>query len=135
MTTTDEQAIRTLLADYEKALNTSDARAAAAVYAEDGVFYPYNLPTATGTQELLAAYEQIFDTIELAVTFDIHEIVVDGDTAFATTGSHGQVTVLEPGVTVGEANREVFVLIRRNGAWKVGRYMFNKSAAPAAPGA
>ncbi len=51
---TDEQQIRDLLSAYEKALNTSDAEAAAAVYAGDGVFYPYNLPTAAGTEELLA---------------------------------------------------------------------------------
>ncbi|MEU6264628.1 YybH family protein [Saccharopolyspora shandongensis] len=130
---TDKIQIRELLASYEKALNTSDASAAAAVYAEDGVFYPYNLPTATGTEQLLASYEQIFNTIKLDIAFDVYEIVVEGDLAYATTGSKGQVTVLEPNLTVAEENREVFVFVRLDGAWKIARYMFNKPAAPATP--
>ncbi len=132
---TDEFLIRDLLGNYEKALNTSDAEAAVAVYADDGVFYPYNLPTAAGTEELLASYRRIFATIKLDIVFDIHDIVVAGDVAWATTGSQGHVTVLEPGLTVAEANREMFAFARTEDGWKVSRYMFNKSAAPEAPGA
>ncbi len=135
MSTTDEQAIREVLTTYAQSLNDADAQAAVAVYAEDGVFYPYNLPTATGTTELLASYEQIFRTIKLEIAFTIDQVVVDGDLAYAATSSAGQVTVLEPGITVPESNREVFVLVRRDDTWKVAQYMFNKSEAPAAPGA
>ncbi len=128
---TDELEIRALLEAYETALNTADAAAAAAVYAPDGVFYPHNLPTATGTPALLASYQQIFETIKLDITFDIHEIAIAGDLAYATTGSTGHVTVLAPGITVAEANREVFTFVRLDGAWKVARYMFNKASDPA----
>lgn len=130
--TTDEAQIRELLAAYEQALNTSDAAAAVEVYAAGGVFYPYNLPTATGRDELLASYRQIFETIRLEIAFDVHEVVVQGDLAYATTGSKGQVTVLAEDLTVPEENREVFVFTRTDGPWKVSQYMFNKSAAPGA---
>lgn len=125
---TDIAQVTALLATYERALNTADATSAASLYAEDGVFYPYNVPTAAGA-EILGSYEQIFNTIKLEVAFTVHEIVVDGDIAFATTESNGQVTVLEPGITAPEANRELFVFVREAGDWKIGRYMFNKSQA------
>ncbi len=127
-TSTDIARITGLLATYEQALNTADAARAASLYAADGVFYPYNVPTASGA-EILGSYEQIFNTIKLDIAFAIHEIVVDGDTAFATTESKGQVTVLEPGITAPEANRELFVFVREANDWKIGRYMFNKSGA------
>lgn len=97
-TNTDVAQIAELLATYEQALNTGDAASAASLYAADGVFYPYHVPTASGA-EILGSYTQIFNTIRLDIAFTIHEIVVDGDTAFATTESKGQVTVLEPGIT------------------------------------
>lgn len=127
-TDTSKAQITELLATYEKALNTADAPSAASLYAADGVFYPHHVPTATGA-EILGSYEQIFNTINLDIAFTIHEIVIDGDIAFATTGSKGEVTVLEPGVTVPEENRELFVFVREAGEWKIGRYMFNKPTA------
>ncbi|MGI5518379.1 YybH family protein [Streptomyces sp. CA-106131] len=129
-TTQDQEQIRTLLAAYEKSLNTSDAKAAEAVYADDGVFYPYNLPTAAGG-ELRGSYESIFKVIRLNITFTVHEIVVDGALAYATTGSRGEVTILADNVTVPEENREVFVFRKADGEWKIARYMFNKSEASA----
>lgn len=131
MSSADVAQIREVLDRYATSLNDSDAEAAVAQYAADGVFYPYNLPTATGTDELLAAYQQIFNTIKLDVAFTVHEVVVAGDLAFATTDSKGRVRVLEPGITADEANREVFVFTRGGGEWKIARYMFNKSQAAA----
>lgn len=127
-TSTDRTRITELLETYEKALNAADAASAASLYAADGVFCPHNLPTAAGV-EILGSYEQIFATISLAIAFTIHEIVVDGDTAFAVTESKGEVTVLELGITAPEANRELFVFVREAGDWKIGRYMFNKTTA------
>jgi uncharacterized protein (TIGR02246 family) len=130
----DTTAIRSVLTDYELALNTADADAAAAVYTPDGRFYPDTLPTAQGA-DLRASYAGIFEAIRLDISFEVHEVVVDGDLAFATTTSRGQVTVLAADVTVPEENREVFVLQRVDGTWGIARYMFNKSSAPVLDGA
>ncbi len=126
MTTTDEQAIRQVLDTYRKALNTSDADLAASVYATDGVFMPDHIKTSSGT-EIRGAYVQIFDTIKLAVEFHYDEISVHGDLAVARTHSEGKLTVLaDDAVVEDEQNRELFVLARRDGAWKIASYMFNK---------
>jgi uncharacterized protein (TIGR02246 family) len=131
---TDADEIRALLAAYETALNTSDAVAAAAVYAPDGRFFPNNQPTATGPG-IRTAYEVIFNSMRLTIVFDVHEVVIDRDLAYATSGSKGTVTVLAANDTVNEESRELFVFTRADGAWKIARYMFNKPAAPTATGA
>lgn len=122
-----EDDIRALLGTYETSLNTSDASLAASCYTTDGVFMPTTLPTASGAA-ITAAYENIFAAIKLDVVFAIDELVVASDElAYALTRSSGTQTVLANDAVSAEANREVFILRRENDAWKIARYMFNKS--------
>ncbi len=123
---TERQAIESTLLRYEKALNASDVEAVLKLYAPDGVFMPSGAPTAVGTEQLRGAYQHVFATIKLAIKFSIDEVVQDGDFAFARTVSRGTVTVLADDVTAPEENRELFVLQRLDGEWKITRYMFNK---------
>ncbi|MBK9194172.1 MAG: DUF4440 domain-containing protein [Flavobacteriales bacterium] len=64
--------------------------------------------------------------IKLNIEFFIDEVVVDGDHAFARTTSKGTTLIHATGETVPEENRELFVLQRTDGGWKIARYMFNK---------
>lgn len=125
---TETTAVRDLLDRYAKSLNTSDAAPASSLYTEDGVFMPYQAPTAAGAQQLLDAYQHIFGLIRLNVEFAIDDITVAGDTAHALTRSAGQVTVLADGTVAPEHNREPFVLARTTDGWRIARYMFNKTA-------
>ena len=125
--TEEREAIERVLGNYENALNNSDVEAAVALYTEDGVFMPTEAPTATGTEEIRASYTHVFNMIQLSIKFQIDEIEVDGNLAFAKTGSKGEVKVLAADITVPEENRELFVFQKVNGAWKIARYMFNKT--------
>jgi uncharacterized protein (TIGR02246 family) len=126
METTENATIENLLFSYEKALNTSDVPAVLALYANDGVFMPSEAPTAVGQTAVEQAYSYVFSQIKLNIKFSIDEIAVNGDLAFARTISRGSTDVLAAGITVPEENRELFVLVKENGTWKIGRYMFNK---------
>ena len=127
MNSHDDQ-IRSLLATYERALNTSDAVLAASCYAPDGIFMPTTLPTAQGA-DMEGAYRQIFDAIRLDVIFTVDELVITSDdSAYALTRSNGTQTVLATGDQTAESNREIFLFRRTDGAWKIARYMFNKPA-------
>lgn len=127
MTTTDQAEIQAVFDDYQRALNTSDAKLASSLYTTDGVFMPSQLPTAQGS-DLLGAYQQVFNAIRLDVRFTIDELVVASqDVAYALTRSNGTQIVLANGIESAEANREVFVLRRVDGTWKIARYMFNKA--------
>ncbi len=127
-TITNQEQIRSILNRYEAALNASDADAAVALYAADGVFMPTNAPTAAGTTAVRAAYEHVFGTIKLDIAFSIDEIMIDDNVAFAITGSKGQVTILAEQVSAPEENRELFVFQKIDGVWKIARYMFNKTS-------
>ena len=126
MTTHDQAQIATLLDRYETALNASDVDAVLELYAPDGVFMPSSAPTAEGADQVRATYEFVFSTIQLAIRFSIDEIEVHGDLAFARTGSKGTVTILADGSSAPEENRELFVLEKHRGEWKIALYMFNK---------
>jgi uncharacterized protein (TIGR02246 family) len=122
----DQNLIHQLLDTYEHSLNTSDAALAASLYTSDAVFMPTTLPTATGA-DIRHAYEQIFDVIGLHVAFTVDELVVTGDVAYALTRSNGTQLNRATDEATDEANREIFILHRIDGEWKIARYMFNKA--------
>lgn len=124
----DERTIRDLLADYERRLNASDAESIATLYAADGVFMPHGFPTASGRMAVLQSYRAIFGNIALSIVFEVDEVVVGEGVATALTRSNGSVRVNATGQSMPEANRELFVFTREAGAWRIARYMFNKSA-------
>lgn len=124
--TTEKTAIEKLLFSYRDALNTSDVNKVLPLYTNDGVFMPSNAPSAIGQEQVKVAYEFVFSQIQLNIEFYIDEIVVNGDYAFARTTSKGTTLIHANKQTVAEENRELFVLQKANGQWKIARYMFNK---------
>ncbi len=122
---TAEQEIRDLLTTYEGALNTSDAELAASLYTADGVFMPHQFPSSIGPS-VQGAYGQIFKAIRLNVAFEIDEVRVAGDFAYARTRSEGTQTILASDETTPESNRELFTFAQEDGRWKIARYIFNK---------
>ncbi len=124
--TTEKTAIEKLLFSYRDALNVSDVNKVLPLYTADGVFMPSNAPSAIGQEQVKASYEFVFKTIQLKIDFFIDEIVINGDYAFARTTSKGTTLIHANGQTVPEENRELFVLQKISGQWKISRYMFNK---------
>lgn len=124
--TTEKTAIEKLLFSYRDALNESDVNKVLPLYTADGIFMPSNAPSAIGQEQVKASYEFVFKTIQLKIEFFIDEIVINGDYAFARTTSKGTTLIHANGQTVPEENRELFVLQKVSGQWKISRYMFNK---------
>ena len=127
MISEEKQKIEALLSEYKKSLNTSDAKLAQSLYTKDGVFMPTEAPSGIGSEGILKSYEYIFSQIQLNIEFFIEEIEVEGNMAFAVTSSKGTVKIHANGVEAPEANRELFVLEKVDGEWKIARYMFNKT--------
>jgi ketosteroid isomerase-like protein len=48
-----KQKIETLLSDYQKSLNTSDAKLAQSLYTKDGIFMPTEAPSGIGSEGIL----------------------------------------------------------------------------------
>lgn len=124
----EKQKIEALLSEYEKSLNTSDAKLAQSLYTKDGIFMPTEAPSGIGSEGILKSYEYVFSQIQLNIKFFIEEIQVEGNMAFAVTSSRGTTLIHATGDTIPEANRELFVFEKIGGEWKIARYMFNKTA-------
>lgn len=123
----EKQKIETLLGQYERSLNTADAKLAQSLYTKDGIFMPTEAPSGIGSEGILRSYEYVFSQIQLNIKFYIEEIEVEGNMAFAVTSSSGTTFIRATGDTLPEANRELFVFEKVNGEWKIARYMFNKT--------
>ena len=78
-------AIESTLKSYETALNASDTDAVLALYAEDGVFMPREGPTAAGKEQIRAAYEHVFDTINTDTEQEYTRYLRPGDQITADT--------------------------------------------------
>ncbi len=123
----EKQKIEILLGDYEKSLNTSDAKLAQSLYTKDGIFMPTEAPSGIGSEGILKSYEYVFSQIQLNIKFFIEEIQVDENMAFAVTSSKGTTLIRATGETIPEANRELFVFEKVNDEWRIARYIFNKT--------
>ncbi len=122
----EQSEIKKVLFSYRDALNESNAEKVLSLYTENGVFMPTRAPTAIGQEQLKGTYEFVFSNIQLNIEFYIDEIEIVGEYAFARTTSKGTTLIHASGETVPEENRELFVLKKENGSWKIDRYMFNK---------
>jgi uncharacterized protein (TIGR02246 family) len=122
----NEKAVAAVLGNYQDALNKSDTDAVMKLYAFDGVFMPQNSPSSVGTDEVRRAYDAVFQTIKLTVKFNVAEIVeIAPNWVFARTNSAGTVKVRASGAGGQEANQELFLFQKIDGAWKIARYCFS----------
>ncbi|MGB2664622.1 MAG: SgcJ/EcaC family oxidoreductase [Candidatus Acidiferrum sp.] len=122
----NEQAVAGVLGKYQDALNQSDTDAVLKLYASDGVFMPQNSPSSVGAAAVRRAYDAVFKTIQLSVKFNVAEVVeVAPNWVFARTNSAGTVKVHATGAGGPEANQELFLFQKIDGAWKIARYCFS----------
>ena len=131
-----EDKIAAVLARYQDALNASSTDAVMKLYTADGVFMPQHFPSSVGSPAVRVAYDAIFSTITLSVTFNILEVhQLAPDWAFARTSSAGTVKVHATGSSSSEANQELFVFQKEEDAWMIARYCFSTTNPPPGSGA
>ncbi|MGH7828536.1 MAG: YybH family protein [Candidatus Binatia bacterium] len=121
----DRQAILQLLGEYENRLRTGDAAALEQLYAEDAVFMRADAAAIEGKRAIVQMARDALNEIALDKKFEIQELVIEGDWAFARANSVGTVTVKATGTTGPEDHDDLFVLQRRDGVWKIARYIYN----------
>ena len=104
----DEQAVATLLARYQDALNGSDTAAVMDMYAPDGVFMPQHSPSSVGLAAVQQAYEAVFSALTLTVEFAVAEVrQIAPDWVLARTNSAGSVKIHASGEEGPDANQEL----------------------------
>lgn len=117
--------IKELIKSYEVALNSNDIEKILSLYGSEPVFMAQHAPALVGLDAVRAGYRQVFDSLQLNIAFEIHEIEETGDWAWARTSSAGRTRILAAGVEVTEGNNELFVFRRESGEWRIHRYLFS----------
>jgi uncharacterized protein (TIGR02246 family) len=113
--------------DYFSALNASNADKVVSLFAKDGVLLPTGAPTAEGTVQLKGNYDYVFDNFSFDLKETIESVFVFDDYAYVRSTSKGSLLIKSENQKVTEDFREVFVLKKINGDWKIDTYMYNQS--------
>lgn len=122
------KAINTLLADYAAALKAESPQQTAALFTANGVVMPPAGPTAAGKAGVENNYKSLFSGASLNLDFTVLEMNVVGKYAFVCSTSTGPITNKASKKTAPDNFRELWVLEKTNGQWKIARcYMFNQS--------
>ncbi len=126
-TTAENSAIEKILADYGDAINASGVSQTLALYTQNGLLMPSGAPLAKGREQVKAAYENLYKAFQLNVKYFTDEVIVNGDYAYARTNSKGSTLIRATEETVPVDNKELFVLQKDNGQWKISHYIFNNN--------
>jgi uncharacterized protein (TIGR02246 family) len=128
----DEAAIKNVMAAYNDALNGGETAAVLPLYTEDGVFMPPYSQSAVGKEAVRKAYDAVFAELKFNVEFKIAELVVMGPTwAYVRTNSAGTTGHHSTNKTTAEANQELFIFQKGNdGKWRIARYSFSPTNPP-----
>jgi len=109
---------------YAEAIASSSASAVAATFTADGVLMAPDSPTAVGSAAITGAYQAVFGAIGLNLAFTIDDVVVDGEYGYVQSHSSGTVTI--GGQDIPANYREIFVVKKVAGQWKIAWYNYNQ---------
>jgi uncharacterized protein (TIGR02246 family) len=120
-----QHAVYDVVDRYQKALNAGDTDAIVNLFAPDGVAEWNDKRTYATREQRVEGYGALFKIAKFSTVFAYDAIDVTGDVAVVRTHHHQGATVIEHGKPVTDYNREVFVLKRIGGEWKIYLYTFN----------
>jgi uncharacterized protein (TIGR02246 family) len=117
-----------VVAAYFDALKRSDAEALTSLFDEQGVFIGEGAPTGNGRSQIRALAEGAFRAMRVDHEYEVDRIEQRDGLAVVQTHSHGTLTMLEPGTTVQNAHRELYVLREQGERWLITQYMYNSAS-------
>lgn len=124
----EKEAVTKVVTAYFDALKASDANKIVSLFTPDGQLFAPSAPTAVGTEQLQGTYKYVFDNLSLSLVVSVANVTVEGNYAFVTSTSKGAVLVKANNQKSEQNYREVFVLQKVKGSWKIARYMYNQPA-------
>jgi len=126
----DLKAIRALDERYDAAVNSGNAAALSAVYAEDGIEMAPNQPAVEGRQAIQASNEAAFKEYALKITETPLETQVSGDWAYER-GTYTLIVTPKSGAPTEESGKSLAIYKRQpDGSWKAYRTIWNSNIPP-----
>lgn len=120
--TPDEQSIRNLIALWHSATAAGNVDIVLNLLSEDAVFLSTGQPPMRGRDAFANGLRGLLLQRRIESTFEIHEIVISGDLAYAWTQLHVRIVTRETGDAMVRAGNALSILHREvDGAWRVTR--------------
>lgn len=116
--------VQSTINDYAARRKAGDVDGLVELFTPEGSVMPPGGPTSTGAEALRSAYEPFRTALGLECTYEFDEILSDGNLASARTRSAGTVLNRDTGEKSPASWRELFVLRRVDGRWRIAQYMF-----------
>lgn len=129
----DEAAIRDINKKWLELIVAKDAKAIAALYAEDGALLPPNAPKAQGREAIEKAWADFMALPGMTLTFETEKLVLakSGDVG-VDVGTYKS-SVGEGAAAVADTGKSVVTWVKRDGQWLVLTDMFSSDMPAAAP--
>jgi uncharacterized protein (TIGR02246 family) len=120
----DLAAAENLVTQYAEAVNAADRQKIASLYSEDGLFMPAGMRSLT-KNEITKKGKQKGDNNHFRMSYDINNIVIGDKYAFVEAHATTNTINREKDTHTTRTSRDLFVLRKDGGDWRVYRYMFN----------
>ncbi|MBI1896504.1 MAG: SgcJ/EcaC family oxidoreductase [Acidobacteria bacterium] len=129
----DDPGVAKVRTAYQAAVIAKDAKAIAALYAEDGVEMPPNGPSAKGRAAIEKFNQGLFDQFNPKLAITPSDTKVSGDWAF-DVGSYTQtLTPVKGGAPIKDTGKYVVVLKRAGGQWWAAYAIYDSDLPPMPP--
>jgi ketosteroid isomerase-like protein len=125
-TSDDAAAVRTVIEAYGDRLAAADVAGVVSQFTGNAAVMQPELETAVGSRQLMARYDATLENMHLAFTFRFDDVTVTGDLATVRATSHGTIMIRATGETEPARLRQLFVLERTGGDWKIAQYMYQQ---------
>ncbi|WP_427192923.1 YybH family protein [Serratia marcescens] len=123
----EQKAVYELINRYQTALNACDTQTILSLFAPESYSQWNEKPTADSNEKRRQQYDDLFKNEKFETEFAYDSVNVNGNMAYVRTHHHRGATVtrISDGATLIDLNREVFVLEKQQGQWKIVVYTFN----------
>ncbi len=124
-TTVEKSAIEKLILSFPASLKAADISKVLPLFTADAVVMPNNAPTMKGSQQIKGLFENLFKKMSVEIQYIVDEVIINGEYGYIRTHSKGNNVVLVSGENMPINNKELFVVHRDNGEWKITHYIGN----------
>jgi len=121
----EKSAIEKLILSFPEALKAADISKVLPFFTADAVVMPNNAPTMKGSQQIKGLFENLFKKMSVEIQYIVDEVIINGEYGYIRTHSKGNNVVLVSGENMPINNKELFVVHRDNGEWKITHYIGN----------
>lgn len=123
---TEQRAAEHVVREYMRLLQAGDTDGIMNLYGDDAVFLPAGAPTFSGKSAIRDAYALNFTMMDVvSADSSLEEATIHGDIALVRLATRSTVVMLPANDRVEVNARELFILSKVDGEFKISRYMFN----------